>query len=558
MYNTAANKTKALHDIKVFAELIKFHGGWSKFGLVHKKLVGFVTAPQTAKPCTTLTRGKEKLVYNNRRVVLMPRGHLKSTVCSVLYVLWRIYRNPNIRILVGCNKLELSQAFIRELRQYLEDPELQLRVWNARPHIQGKLVPEMDAAGRKRRAKKSEDDDTEAEDKKVIWTLAAIQVLRDEKLREPTVLATSVGTRVTGQHYDLLILDDVVDFDNVSTPQKVSKTFEWCQDMESVLDPPREIAYGKVGNTVLKEKIGDEVVVLGTRYDIEDYYASLIANLKEWEYKLFTKNIYRNGVDSRAGYIWPEKFNDEYVRKLRARTTARRWASQYLNTIISDEESILKLDKVRYYASRNVEKKGHLVEIRLAEEKTTRVIRPFLVVDPAVSQKDTADNTVLTVGGMDENGDLFVLQTMIGKFTPAQTVENIFTLCKTWGLNSVSVETNGVGAHLPYSIREQFKNYFPIVIREIRHGRESGAKKERLESQLQPLFENQKLFLPDFLANHEVVNNEIMFFPRETAKDDFLDTLFMLCEVCIKTPRNFKGTNTKPKRAYNSKYGGSR
>ncbi len=102
MYNTHNNKVKALHDIWTFAELIGYEGGKKNFAAIHRKLAGFVTAPQLAPVCL-LDKGFSKQKYNRRRLVLMPRGHLKSTVCSVLYTLWRIYRNPYIRILVGCN-----------------------------------------------------------------------------------------------------------------------------------------------------------------------------------------------------------------------------------------------------------------------------------------------------------------------------------------------------------------------------------------------------------------------------------------------------------------------
>lgn len=581
MYATQQNKVKALTDIKVFAELISFQGGWSKFGTIHKKLAGFVTAPQVAKPCVELRKSKTSLNYNRRRLLLMPRSHLKSTVCSVLYVLWRIYRNPNIRILVGCNLKELSESFIRELRQYLEDPELQERVWNKRPHISGRLIPVMDAAGRKRRSQKSETEETETEDKKLKWTSTALQVLRSQKLKEPTVLATSVGTRVTGQHYDVLIADDIVDFDNCSTPQKIAKTFGWVMDMESVIDPPREVVFGKVGAVEFKETVGDEVVVLGTRYDNGDYYDYLMEHMRELEYRVFVRNIYRNGQnyvrsarteeeyqkikrqwrvgDNSKGYIWAEKYNDEYVKRLKARTntSARRWASQYLNVIMSVEEQVLNVEKVRYFRSAScISKENGTVEIRLAGETRPRVLKPFMCVDPAASTKETADNTSICVGGADDERNLFIIDTRTGKFTPNQTIEHIYELAEKWRLYSVSVETNGVGAGLPYGIKDREKWSRPLIVRE---HRSTGNKKERIEARLQPLMENGKLYLADWMATNTIINDEFTFFPRETAKDDFLDSVDMVCQIAFPTPRSFKGKGTvTPKLTVNRKYGGTR
>ena len=537
MYATKANLLKALTDITVFADLIDFQGGWSAFGSIHRKLVGFITAPQCTK------------FYNNRRLVLAPRGHLKSTVCCTLYTLWRIYRNPDIRILVGTNKLELSTSFIRELRQYLENPELQSRVWNKRPHIPGRLIPVMDSAGRKRR---QQTEPTETEDKKLIWTTTAIQVLRPGVFKEPTVLATSVGTRVTGQHYDLLILDDIVDFDNTSSQTKLDKTFEWAQDLESVLDPKRHINVAPD----FSEDVGDEVVVLGTRYDAIDYYNYIIENARQLDYRVFTRNIYRNGVNSDAGFIWPEKFNADVVGKLRNRLTPRRFASQYLNTIITDEMSVLRSDQIKYFKSETIELKNNLIELKLPGEVVTRTFKPIMVVDPAISQTSRADNTVITVGGLDEQRDLFVVDMKVGKLTPQQTVTAIFDMCEKWNLFSVTVEVVGYQAALAYSIKEQFRTRRALVVKEWRPDGQMGKKKARIENGLQPLFANGKIYLSDWLATCKPLHDEILYFPKATAHDDCLDTLEMLRATACPVPK--KKHTSVPRQTYNMKYGGIR
>ena len=35
-----------------------------------------------------------------RKLVLIPRGHLKSTICSIGYPIWRLCKNPDLRIAV--------------------------------------------------------------------------------------------------------------------------------------------------------------------------------------------------------------------------------------------------------------------------------------------------------------------------------------------------------------------------------------------------------------------------------------------------------------------------
>jgi predicted phage terminase large subunit-like protein len=576
---TLANKKKALEDITVFAELINYQGGWSKFATIHKKLAGFVTAPQVAKVCL---RGKS---YNKRRLILMPRSHLKSTVCSVLYVLWRIYRNPNIRILVGTNIKSLSQGFIREIRQYLEDTELGERVWNKRPHIEGRLIPIMDAAGRKRRSQKALEEETDTEDKKLLWTLDAIQVLRSAKLKEPTVYATSAGTRVTGQHYDLLILDDIVDFENSSTADKIDKIVDWAGDMESVVDPVRNVLCGswsgKFGKPEeLWEDVGDEVVVLGTRYTEGDYYDYLMCNMLHFGYRVFYRNIYRNAQnwvkpcktedeyrqdrrkyklgDASGGFLWEDKFDAEYMVRLKARLTAKRWASQYLNTIIAPEETVLDPAKIKYFKSGLVEAKDGLVYIKVPEEEAKRVIRPFLTVDPAVSQNTRADNTAIAVGGIDEEGDMFIIDMKVGRFLPNQTVDHVFSLLEKWSATKVVIEVVGFQQALVFQMRDQMRErkVFPFIIEHNPQGK--GEKKARLEAGLQPYFENRKLWMADWLATYEQLQDDIALFPRETAKDDTLDALDLVRCYGVRVPRDSRKLYSPTRTAYNKKWGGTR
>lgn len=543
---TLTNRKKALKDIWVFADLIGFHGGVANFSAVHKELAIFVSQPQHVEAL------KDVVAAQRRRLVLMPRGHLKSTICSALYVLWRIYRNPDIRILVATEKKPLAQSFIRELRQYLEDGTLQAEVWNNRPHVEGPLVPALDASGRRRRSatRNYEDDaDTEATDKKIIWSSTAIQVIRPGKFKEATVYTTSTGTTVTGDHYDLLILDDIVGFRNSDTTEKREKLHQWADDLESVLNPQHKSCMGAVC-----EVLGDEVVILGTRYYKGDYYDYLEENEEELEYITFKRNIYANGLDDSEGFLWPEMYTAEIIKRLRKRTrTIRQFAAQYLNQIIVSEEQILKPDKVQYIHAAALTVKPNLVEYRPKNAVTPTLVRTMLVVDPAGSVSKTADYTAVAVGGVDTEGNLYVFDMKYGRWTPSQIVDAIYTLADKWQLNAVTVDSNGVGITLPYAIKEAFGRHRPLVIREWRHG--GRAKNERIEFYLQPLWENDKVFFTNWLAQLQELQDEMTYFPN-SPHDDCLDVMSMIAELS-KPARKKSSTNTAT-RTVNTKWGGVR
>jgi predicted phage terminase large subunit-like protein len=549
-------KIKALFDIWAFCDLINYRGGRKNFSACHRKLAGFITSTQCSNP---VKKGKR---YTKRRMAQMPRGHLKSTIGSVLYLLWRIYRNPDIRVLYGSAELRLTKSFIRELKQYLENEELSENVWNSRPHIDGRLIPVLDGMKGRARQRGEEFEETEATDKKVMWNVLSIQVVRKWMGKEPTVLATSLGSKATGDHYDLLILDDVVDKFNSDTEGKRENLFEWCQDLESVIDPSRRMLVGKVGSIEVWDEVGDEVLILGTRYFRNDYYEYIEKNAKDLEYVVFKRNIYVNGVNSDNGFLWSEKFNAETVNRLRKRLTTKQWASQYLNKIFDADTTSLNREKIKYYASRDVHAASEgVVSIKITGFPKPVQLRPYIIIDPAISQKSTADSTCITVGAVDNNGNVYIIDVKYGKFTPDKTVELVEEVVKKWNKNAVYLETNNVGAALTYTLKNHFKKTKPIIVYEHRVGQGNvygikGDKTTRIENRIQPLLENGQIYLPDWLASKQEVMDEFDLFPSKSGHDDFLDTIDQLCSIA--KPTVHKKVQHSSKLHINSRYGGTR
>lgn len=542
-------KRKALSDIWTFADMIGFHGGREKFSNVHFEMSDFLTAPQTQK---------EVLDKFRRRLMIVARGHLKSTLL-VLYVLWRVYRNPNIRILMATNLKRLARSFVRELRQYFEDDELQKTVWNVRPHIDGLMIPALDAAGRRKRGQRrdyDEEDDTNAVDKKIIWNAEALQVVRPGKFKEPTILATSVGTTVTGDHYDLIILDDIVDFKNSDTAGKRDRIYEWTQDLDSVLDPLHTESFAK-GRTKFVEQVGEETITTGTRYFGGDYYDVVLENQEDLEYVSFIRNIYRNGIDNSDGFTYPEKFDNRVSDLLQKRLTPRRYAAQYLNQIVPDGERVFNWERIKWMGESSVEIKDRRVFIRVEGKARPIEIRPVLAIDPAISQKGSADFTAIVVAGYDAELNFYLFDLAYGRFTPSQTTDNIFKFVDKWNLASCHVDVKGLGATFPFVIRQAAqRRKKPIVVYEYKP---QGDKEERIQDMLQPIFDNDQLFALAPLKGMTEFKLEVSMFPL-AAHDDVLDVIAIAAEVAKATRQNAAKRRTKqpPKRIRNKIYGGTR
>ena len=516
-------RVAALFDFWAFIELIKMHGGHKSFSdPLHPEMCRFVSEAQ--------------LIDCNSRahLGLIPRGHYKSTLGTVGYALWRIYRNPNIRIIVGTATKELAQQFVILIKQYLENDNLQKEVWNERPHIDGYLVPIKDKAAFSRREQiKSMELITEALDKKIIWRADSIQVVRTLIAKEPTVMAASPQTNVTGQHYDLGILDDILNDETVNTPEKREKTRRYAADLESVIDPARSMPFGD--SNQYNEIVGDEIVVWGTRYHAEDYYQHLINNLDDFDYKLMFRNVYKNGKDSSEGYLFPEKFNDKMLSKKRKRQGLIVWSAQYLNKVITSEEVIFEKERIRYMVPGNIfdYELGNL-QLKFSRGRNGDgndeivKIKLFCTIDIASTAKKKSNYSSIAIGGLDENRALYLVDLRYGKWLPAELIKNTYDLLNKWQLNSFKMDCTGNQILMKNLFTSNFHLYRPVSIIPVRFAEQT--KEDRIKFYLQPLFSNSMIYLMAWMKNKQEFLDDLYLFPG-CGHDDILDSMAMLVEA---------------------------
>lgn len=520
----------ALTSYWAFIDYLEYRGGCSAFGSIHRELAEFLESSD--RP---------------RKLILMPRGHLKSTLCSVGFALWRIWLNPNVRILVGTASKDLALSFVREVKQYLEDPDLQERVWNNRPHIPGPLIPQLEGNSGQRKSKRKRntgDDDnfdegyTEALDKKVLWKQDAIQVLRPNIMKEPTLVATSVNSPDTGFHYDIFIADDIVTFKNSDSVRKRDTILNWIADQESVVDPFNP-ATG----------LGGEFIMLGTRYFHRDAYGIYsnsdltedeLEELREevgenWaadEFAVFSRNIYVNGTDDTDGYLWPERFDKRVVESIRRRMSKqpggeRRYASQYLNRVYTEHEAALDWKSVNVVHANEVtiDKDTGLCRVTLGEQVV--LVRPVVAIDPAISQAKSADYTAIAVVGLTSSHQVIVLDLVVDRLTPSETVEHTYAMLTKYGLRVVWVDNEKLGQALTYTFKASFDKHYPIVIKDHKC---RGDKTTRLRNRFEPCINGGLFYVTNAVYKNRLLQQNVEFFGNTGVHDDPLDAIDIALE----------------------------
>lgn len=155
-----------------------------------------------------------------RKIIVEPRGSFKSTIGSICYPLWRLTRNPNLRVLIDSELFSNSVTYLRALKTHVQS-EAFMSVYGP---IQGD-----------------------------VWRDDSITLsTRTKTLKEASITCGGVETVKVGQHYDLIISDDLNSPTNSDTKDKAQKVIDHYRYNLNILEPD------------------GEYVIIGTRYSEND------------------------------------------------------------------------------------------------------------------------------------------------------------------------------------------------------------------------------------------------------------------------------------------------
>ena len=159
----------------------------------------------------------------------------------------------------------------------------------------------------------------------------------------------------------------------------------------------------------------------------------------------------------------------------------------------------------------------------------------FIAIDPAVSQKDSADFTGITINRVSEAGKRYITAYKL-KVNPTELIEHIFYLHDTYKPEVLGIEeTVFLLAIQPFIDEEMRKRNKFITITPLKHG---GVKKETRIRGLIPLMESKSVF---FVDNCNDLEQEMRVFPNGQ-HDDVLDS-FCYSEMVAFKPYPISQTN---------------
>lgn len=410
-------------------------------------------------------------------LVLVWRGAGKTTACDIVFCIFLVIINPNIRILIASKTAENAKDFLKEIKQHFEANEM-LR------DIFGDFVGDNQ------------------------WDASAIEVKgRTKPFKEPTINTIGVEGAVASKHYDVIIADDLVDEENSRTQYQREKMLNWFYKMLlPTLEPPSDT-----------DPFTGRLHFLGTRYHYEDLYGHIMEEQPDGTGgELADAAMIIPLVRPDGQTEWPDKFPPSVVKRLQGMGKIR-FNTQYNCNCDLMKGRIFNYDHCRVVNRSDVPDYDDLIK--------------YQGVDLAISEKTDADMFAQVVIGIDPK-DMFVYVLAYQEAqlrAPAQT-DAIIKFARKYKPVRTGIEANAYQASKIHEVKKEAPELNPVPIFTIKD------KITRAWNLVGKVFENGRIH---FIKGQDSLIDHIVLFPEHRYKDlfDALDIAVSSSEQRIRKKR---------------------
>lgn len=437
------------------------------YGDIHQQVLNWLGSPDA----------------NERQLLLLPRGHLKSH-CIAVYCAWKITFEPWSTIIYLASQDDLAKAQLFAIKQMMTSD------------IYRTLWPEMFTERKVSASGKTE---------RGAWSAYAFDVdhpVRKERgVRDHTMIIKTVKSNATGLHCDGLVYDDLVVpvfADTQNGRDDLNKAIGY---FSSILNP------------------GGWIKAVGTRYHPEDAYNRMIeSKVPMWDedrqeftgeksaWDVFERVVEDSPDRSGLGhYLWPRTespvepgkwygFDPKELAKIKADYVAHQGAVHFYAQYYNDPNDVgtqrIKRDRFQYYDTRHLKFKDNKVFYK------GNKLNVFAAMDVAWSETERSDYTALAVVGIDHDGYLYVLALDRFRTTDFLTYyDHIMALQHEFGFRRLLVETNAAGSLVAQEIENHVRrNGGSLVVDKRAVNTRAEGKLENWASVLEPRYQSKSIF----------------------------------------------------------------
>lgn len=404
------------------------------------------------------------------RIDLWARFHYKSTIITMAKTIQDILLDQNIATVILSYNRPTAKSFMLAIRREFE-MNANLKRW-----FDDVLWKDPDQEAPK-------------------WSEDGFIVQRTANKKEATVEAYGlVDGQPTGRHYDLMVYDDVVTLDAVTSPEMIQKvTTAW-----------------ELSRNLQRTDGGTKTRYVGTRYSLMDTYRVIL------DRNAAIPRIHGPTIDG-TKEIRPDNcalMPYERLSELQRETKGKTFQCQMFQDPLADESIRFQMEWIRFWKADN------LANLNI-----------YMFVDPATKKKKKSDYTTLWVVGIGPDDNWYVIDGLRDRLGLTERADALFSLHKQYRPLGVGYEEYGMQADIEHmKDRMERENYrFDITA--------LGGKlsKEDRIGELEPLFRNGRLYFPEHLfrqtADGPVVDMVRVFLDEEysmypnVTHEDMLDCL---------------------------------
>ena len=462
------------------------------------------------------------------QLLLLPRDHQKSALAAYR-VAHAITKNPAIRILYISSTSNLAIKQLKFIKDILTS-KIYRYYW-----------PEMVSPEEGKREKWTENEISVDHPKRA-----------EENVRDPTVFTAGLTTSITGLHCDISVFDDVVVPDNAYTQEGRDKVESQYSLLASI------------------EGTEAQQWVVGTRYHPLDLYSKMMditvdqydegGDLVSTEplYEKFERAVESVG-DGSGEYLWPRQqrtdgkwfgFNQDILARKRAQYIDRtQFRAQYYNDPNSIEDSPIDPDCFQYFDQGLLKQKDGQWHYK------DRRLNVFAAVDFAYTMNKKADYSCIVVVGVDSDMNYYVMD--IDRFKTDRISEyfnRILRMYEKYGFRKVRCEVTAAQSVIVKDLKDNYIRPFglALAVEEYRPNRYSGNKEERVNTILQPRYDNRQIW--HYRGGYtQVLEEELV--QMNPSHDDVKDTLATAIDMCVPPSRRLV-TKRPTVGVFNSRFGG--
>ena len=410
-----------------------------------------------------------------RKVLVIPRGFLKSHIGACKYPAWKSIIWPEHRTLIGGNTQFNAANRVKEILPIFEDRVIQA----AFPEV----IPD--------------------NFNKTPWSGERADLKRKGTYADGTFSSAGLGTKITGQHKNLIIEDDT------SCPETSDLRIE--NVMPSREDIEKALGWHKLTYPLLIDPLYDESVIITTRwcfYDLVDYVEK-----NEKEYVFFERPAEDGHFEN---ILYPKRFPAKVLREMLNRMGTYLYNALYRNDPHPLEDMAFNPSWTNYY-DEDIPCEGNII----------------VTLDPIPPESGKGfgkDNAAIMAclhpTEIGYRGRIYVLDYYYSRYSVPEQINRAIGMAQRYGARRIKVESNFFQYEMVVRLRDRCaEEQMYIAIDEVRN--HANTTKDMRILGLTPLFENGLIYIRRNMK--ELENEMYQFVPGQTrfARDDLLDALAM-------------------------------